>query len=249
VTRREPGPKARDRSRAIQAARERDAAERRERRRRRLLVVAVTVAVLVLAVAIDVKVHQPNGRERALLAAAATDAKSAGCAGVTVVPPYPGGDDRTHVGSGSPFSVLPALSSYPSTPPASGPHDPVPLDAGVYATPPSLGAAIHSLEHSAVIVWYDPAAAPAPELTQIQRFFAEGGERNHVIVAPYSYPEEGAAGALPSGRTMALVAWHHLQLCDRPSLAVAYAFVHAYRFDLYQFRAYRGDAPEKYLPI
>jgi len=211
--------------------------------------VAVTILVVALAVAIDVKVHQPNGRERALLTAAPADARSAGCTGVTVVPPYPGGNDRTHVGSGSPFPVLPALSSYPSTPPASGPHDPVPLDAGVYATPPSLGASIHSLEHAGVIIWYDPAAAPAPELAQVQRFFAESGERNHVIVAPYGYPQEGTAGALPSGRTMALVAWHHVQLCDRPSLAVAYAFVHAYRYDLYQFWAYRGDAPEKYLPI
>ena len=112
-----------------------------------------------------------------------------------------------------------------------------------------MGSAIHSLEHSGVIVWYDPAAAPSPELAAIQSYFGQGSHRNHVIVAPYNYPQEGSAGSLPFGRTMALVAWHHLQLCNQPSLAVAYAFVHAYRFDLYQFWAYRGDAPEKYLPI
>lgn len=244
-----PARPRRDRARAIQATREREAAERRSRRRRRLITVAVTIVVVAIAVAIDLRVHQPNARERALLAAAPASAASAGCTGVTTVRPYPGGDDRAHVGSGSAVPVMPALSSYPSTPPASGPHDPVPLDAGVYPSPPPIGNAIHSLEHASVIVWYDPAGAVSPELTAIQRFFAEGSERNHVIVAPYNYPQEGTAGALPSGRMMALVAWHHLQLCDRPSLSVAYAFVHAYRFDLYQFGAYRGDAPERYSPI
>ena len=57
------------------------------------------------------------------------------------------------------------------------------------------------------------------------------------------------AGELPAGREMAIIAWHHIQYCDRPSLAVAFNFVHSYRFDLYQWGAYRGDAPEKYAPI
>jgi len=31
--------------------------------------------------------------------------------------------------------------------------------------------------------------------------------------------------------------------------AVAYAFVHAYRFNLYQWGSYRGDAPERFAPV
>ncbi len=208
-----------------------------------------TLAGLVLAALVDVRLHQPTAQERALLALAPAAQSAAGCTRLTVVAPYPGGEDRTHVGSGSTFEELPALSSYPSVPPASGPHDPVPLGAGVYATPPPIGRAIHSLEHAAVIIWYDPRTASSDELTKVKEFFARAHERNHVIVAPYNYPDQGAAGSLPSGREMALVAWHHLQLCDRPSLSVAFAFVHSYRFDLYQRGAYRGDAPEKYTAI
>ena len=162
--------------------------------------------------------------------------------------PYPNGWDRSHVGA-EPVVRMPPLSSYPSTPPASGPHDPVPLGAGVYSSAPVIGAAIHSLEHAAVIVWFDPSVAHTGEVRRIESFFARGNERNHVIVAPYDYPAEGAAGKLPAGRTMALVAWHHVMTCAQPSLAVAFEFVHSYRFDLYQSGAYRGDAPEKFAPI
>jgi hypothetical protein len=141
---------------------------------------------------------------------------------------------------------IPALSAYPSTPPVSGPHNPRTLPAGIYSKPPPIDRAIHSLEHAAVIVWYDPAVASSPELEKIRRFFVQSDQRNHVIVAPYRYPDEGAAGSLPSGSHMALAAWHHLELCDTPNLAVAYAFVASYRFDLYRFWEYRGDAPERW---
>ena len=70
-----------------------------------------------------------------------------------------------------------------------------------------------------------------------------------MIVAPYRYPDQGAAGELPAGTEMALVAWHHVRLCARPSLAVAFDFVHRYRFNLWQRGAYQGDAPEKFAPI
>jgi uncharacterized protein DUF3105 len=144
---------------------------------------------------------------------------------------------------------MPPLSSYPSIPPASGPHAPTPLNAGIYRNPPPIDEAIHSLEHAAVIVWFDPSVAGSPELRAIEAFFAKGGERNHVIVAPYHYPEQGAAGTLPVGTTMALVAWHDVRTCAQPSLPVAFQFVHDYRYDLYQRGAYRGDAPEKFVPI
>ena len=49
---------------------------------------------------------------------------------------------------------MPDLADYPSVPAASGPHDPLPLAAGVYDRAPDLGMALHSLEHGGVI---DPA--------------------------------------------------------------------------------------------
>ena len=47
-------------------------------------------------------------------------------------------------------------STYPSVPPASGPHNSIPYGAGVYGTPPPIDRVIHSLEHGAAIVWYSP---------------------------------------------------------------------------------------------
>lgn len=208
----------------------------------------LVLALVALAV-VEVSVHRLSPFEKQLLAEAPASAHAAGCTAVQVVKPYPGGDDRAHIGSSPSLQVAPPLSSYPSVPPASGPHDPVPLDAGIYANPPPVTRAIHSLEHAAVIVWYDPASASSPDLARIKAFFQQGKERNHVIVAPYSYPTEDTAGRLPSGRQLALVAWHRLQYCDLPTLPVAFSFVHSYRFNLYQRGAYRGDAPEKYSPI
>ena len=55
---------------------------------------------------------------------------------------------------------LPPLDTYPSTPPASGPHTgAATLPAGVYDSPPDIGPLIHSLEHGGTVVWYDPDAS------------------------------------------------------------------------------------------
>ncbi len=206
------------------------------------------VAAVVLFAVLEVFLHRLKGQERTLLAAAPAAATSTGCGGVATTKPYPRGLDRFHIGQ-APLRTMPPLSTYPSAPPASGPHAPTPLDAGVYSQPPPIGEAIHSLEHAAVIVWYDPSAASSPELDRLRRFFAQGSEMNHVIVAPYDYSGQGTAGKLPAGRQMALVAWHRVRYCDRPSLAVAFDFVHRFRYDLYQRGAYQGEAPEKYAPI
>lgn len=232
------------------ARRRREELEReqlRRRRIRRLWIVGGLFVALVLFLGLQVFLHRLNAEEQRLIQQAPAAVAASGCSGVRLVPPYPGGKDRTHIG-GTDLASLPPLSSYSSTPPASGPHSPVPLAAGVYSKPPDIANAIHSLEHSAVIIWLDPSAS-GPEVDAIRSFFARKDEQGHVIVAPYDYPNAGAAGHLPSGRTMVLVAWHHLQLCDQASLPVAFDFVYHYRYDLYHLGAYRGDAPEKFAPI
>ena len=223
--------------------------EPRRRPRGLRIVVGILTALLSLGALYGVEVffHRTSAEERQLLSAAPAAGTAAGCTAVREVPPYPGGNDRTHIGGTIPR--MPPLSTYPSIPPTSGPHNPVPLAAGVYRSPPPIDRAVHSLEHASVIVWFAPGAAHDPEVARIETFFDRSGERNHLIVAPYDYPSSGAAGRLPAGREMALVAWHRLQLCDRPSLAVAYAFAHSFRFDLWQPTAYRGVAPERLSPI
>jgi hypothetical protein len=112
-----------------------------------------------------------------------------------------------------------------------------------------MDAAIHSLEHGAVIVWYDPSATSQPDLAELQRFFRTSDEGTHVIVAPFDYPAEGQGGRLPDGFAMALAAWHHVRHCREVNLPVAFSFVEAYRFNLYRWGSYRGDAPERFAPI
>jgi uncharacterized protein DUF3105 len=201
---------------------------------------------------------QPNtiglsAEERSLVDRAAAAATAAGCSEVETVPPYASPElDRAHIG-GPDVPAPPLLSSYSSRPPTSGPHEPVPLPAGIYAEPPSVYRSIHSLEHAAAIVWFSPAAATDPkdaaELSALADFFTEPSHGDHVIVAPYDYPDQGPAGVLPSSAAMALVAWHRLLLCQRISLPVAFSFVLDFRFDPAAPDRYRGDAPEPGVPI
>lgn len=123
----------------------------------------------------------------------------------------------------------------------------------MYRVPPSIYQTIHSLEHTAAIVWVDPSAVGSDsqneDFGELTDFFSRFDESDHVIVAPYFYEDQGMSGRLPRGISMALVAWHRLQLCRRVSLPVAFAFVTAYRFDPEASGRYQGEAPETGLPI
>ena len=133
-----------------------------------------------------------------------SQAQAAGCGPVQTIPAYSGAPDQAHIGTQ--VASPPPLTRYPSTPPASGPHDPAPQGAGVYPSPPPVYSTIHSLEHGAAVVWYDPSAS-GKELDRIKSFFDDAANSDHVIVAPYNYPDQGAAGRLPAGKQMVLVAW------------------------------------------
>ena len=217
-------------------------------RRRRLGIVLVALAAAAAAAAFTLMPGDEIASPQQLLKQAAKAKNSAGCGDVTTTPPYdPASQDRIHVDPNS----GPPLSSYPTTPPASGPHadiPPGPLDAGVYSslTLPDLSRAIHSLEHGAAIVWYDPTA-PTEQVAELKGFYdrrlqdADVGQ-DRVIVAPYDFPE--AAGVMPEGTQMALVAWHRLQTCASVNLAVAFDFTSQYSFPTAEGRQYQGEAPE-----
>jgi hypothetical protein len=225
------------------ARREREELRRQaaaRRRNRRIAVVAAIVAVLGVVAFAATRPGPDIPSAEELLARAETASRDAGCTEPENVGPYQPEDlDAEH-------GTMPPLSTYPSIPPASGPHSDGTMRAGVYDDPPPLGEVVHSLEHGAVAVWYDPDA-PAGEIERIQAFFADGANRAHVIVAPFDYPDEGAAGRLSSG--MALAAWHTVMTCREPSLAAAYGFVDAYRAPPGGNPNYRGEAPEAGLPI
>lgn len=172
-----------------------------------------------------------------------TSSGESSCQPVQTVAPFdaePG--DRAH-------AEVP-LSRYPSVPPTSGPHSAATLAAGFYPQPPPVGQVIHSLEHGAVVIWFDPSVAESEALAQIRQVMGPSGpgQNIHVIIAPYDYPAEGKVGKLPSGVTMAIAAWHRLQYCtriDADALRFAVDFVVMLRCHPgCNGAAYKGDAPE-----
>jgi hypothetical protein len=221
----------------------------------------VLIALAVVAVVVVVVVIQPGATDtkipstKALLASAAAETKTAGCSAIASTPNFenaPGPDpviDHTHIGDG-PVKSPPPLSQYPTDPPASGPHEPTPLPAGVYNRPPDIYASIHSLEHAGATIWYAPAAADSDAVKQIKAFYSQKANvgQAKVIVAPYDYSSQGISGSLPSGVEMALTAWHYRQVCATPSLAVAFNFTSQYSNGL-PGSTYKGKAREPSLPL
>jgi hypothetical protein len=237
------------------ARREREEIQRRierQRRNRRIGIVAVAiVAVLAIVVVVVLQPKQAAIPSPADALKQSTSAvQAAGCDKVATTPPYsPKSEDRTHIGSaGSGVLSPPPLTSYATTPPASGPHDPTPWNAGVQNSPPPIYQVIHSMEHAASIVWYDPGA-PSEDITQLKTFYrtylaSQDGAGAKIIVAPYSYPEGGTAGRLPGGVEMALVAWHRMQTCADVSIPAAFGFTSRYALPPFPGQHYQGVAPE-----
>jgi hypothetical protein len=236
-----------------QARREREELQRRLASKRRARTLGIAVGAVVIAGIVAAATLLPSGggdlpSPDQLLQRATSAADAAGCGDATTTPPVdPPDEDRTHIGGGD--IAGPPLSAYPTTPPASGPHADVTLPAGVYdaMTMSDLYRSIHSFEHGASVIWYDPTA-PAEKVAQVIEFYdrrlqdAEVGQ-DRVIVAPYDFPGD-AAGILPDGTEMALVAWHRLQTCASVDLAVAFDFTSQYSFPTTAGRDYQGEAPE-----
>jgi hypothetical protein len=229
--------------RRTQARLERAALQRKMARAKRNRRIGLFLSILVVAAVGLFLVFRPSptvASPAELLRRAPEATAAAGCGEVDDVGAYqPRSEDAAHI---SDPSQIPALSTYPSVPPASGPHGDIPLGAGVYDAPPSIDRVIHSLEHGAVAVWYSPDAT-GEELDALREFYS-GPQGARVIVAPYDYPEESGAGSLPRGISMALVAWHHVQGCDEVSLPVAFDFSSQYGAPPFGRREYAGEAPE-----
>jgi hypothetical protein len=235
----DPGRRPTKAERKEQARIEREQIQRTiagRRRNRRLGTVFVALAIVVAVVVVIATQHSislPSTDD--LLAQASSQTQLAGCDSVAETPNYqnaPGADpsiDHTHIGS-LPVASPPALSTYPTIPPVSGPHDPNPLPPGAYSSPPDVYRTIHSLEHAGVVIWYAPSAADSDAVRQIKDFYSQSDNvgQNKVIIAPYDFPSQGEAGVLPGSIQMALVAWHRLETCAQPNLAAAYSFSSQY---------------------
>ena len=226
-----------------QARRERLELQRKIARTKRNRRIVLGLSILVVAAVTVFALTRPStavATPSELLGQAAAAKQAAGCGSVDNVGPYrPEAQDQAHVTT----EEMPPLSDYPSVPPTSGPHNAVPLGAGVYDSPPPIDRLIHSLEHGAAVIWYAPGATGA-EIDGLREFYADANVGARVIVAPYDYPAQGAAGSLPAGTQMALVAWHNLEPCAQVNLAAAFDFTARYTAPPFGQQEYLGEAPE-----
>jgi hypothetical protein len=104
--------------------------------------------------------------------------------------------------------------SYAQTPPVGGIHNPVWQNCGVYTEPIANENAVHSLEHGAVWITYQPDL-PAEQVTKLQTLTRQSGYR---LLSPY--PD------LPS--PIVASAWGYqlkLETADDPRLL---SFIQAY---------------------
>lgn len=241
---------------------QREEIQRKMAGRRRNRTIGLVLVVLALVIAVVAVFLTTGGGDTSaggipsadtLLSQAAAAKDPAGCDSIQETTNYanaPGDDpdiDHAHLGSALAPSA-PALSTYATIPPASGPHDPSPMPAGVYGSPPDVYRTIHSLEHGGVIIWYAPGTT-GKALDDLLAFYgqpqsdADIGQAK-IIVAPYDFADQGDAGQLPAGAQMVLVSWHRLQTCASVSLPVAFDFSSQYEVPGYAGRTYQGVARE-----
>lgn len=91
--------------------------------------------------------------------------------------------------------------TYPQTPPTGGEHHPTWLNCGIYGDPVPDVFAVHSLEHGAVWVTYDPQLS-ADALARLREHLPS----SYVVLSPYV--------GLPA--SIVLSAWNHQLWVDSP---------------------------------
>lgn len=110
---------------------------------------------------------------------------------------------------------------YERVPPLSGTHYPSTVSAGYYEETPALGSLVHTLEHGAVIIYYDPSAL-TPEAEASLRAWAHNhqGSWSSIVVAPN--PKENPE------HPYVLTAWTHRLTLDSYDAKAVQAFAAEY---------------------
>jgi hypothetical protein len=140
------------------------ASQRRTERRRNFLIIGTAVAVAVILVAVTaVVLVREQRREAALEAAAARPIEGVQDFG-----------DLAQEHTNEPVD-------YPQSPPVGGIHAPVWTNCGVYTDPVVPEQTVHSLEHGAVWVTYQPDLAT----DQVEALTAVAERNPYVVLSPY----------------------------------------------------------------
>ena len=101
-------------------------------------------------------------------------------------------NDHTHVTG---------LVTYDRVPPAGGPHNPVPLNCGVYSQAVPNENAVHSLEHGAVWITYQPTLPP-DQLASLQQLVVSHyvGSQRYLILSRDPVTDRGQRMGRPAQR-------------------------------------------------
>ncbi|WP_298460637.1 DUF3105 domain-containing protein [uncultured Cellulomonas sp.] len=144
------------------------AAQRKAERRRTSIIAAIVGVVVLALVAVTlVVVLQQNARN------SAEEDRIEELAGQDIE------DVQTFTDLASTHVQTPV--EYEQVPPVGGDHNPVWQNCGVYSEPVQNVNAVHSLEHGAVWITYDPEL-PADEVEALE---ARAASNNYVLVSPY----------------------------------------------------------------
>jgi hypothetical protein len=154
-------PTAAERQARLAAVR---AEQRTAERRRTVLVASIAGTLVVVLIAVAGFVIAGAGREQAELAAQAE-----------------GDIEGVETFDGLTFNHVTTAVDYAQTPPAGGDHAAAWLNCGVYREPVPNENAVHSLEHGAVWVTYDPEL-PADQVATLEALAAN---QSYVLVTPF----------------------------------------------------------------
>ncbi len=208
----------RERKEQARQARE---AERKRAARQAAFRRAITLSVVgVVAVGVYLAYDWLNrgAAARPIPAAAIRAAEAAGC--TTVETPLGSAPGNQHLQAGQAYT-------YDQHPATSGWHDPspLPLDPKVYDSPISETNAVHNLEHSGVIVYYQDTGDASLSTDAVDQLATLVNGSTNVLMAPYP--------GLPEGQAMALAAWNKLQTCPpavtpQQAETIAGGFIEAY---------------------
>jgi hypothetical protein len=108
---------------------------------------------------------------------------------------------------------------YDRVPPAGGAHNAIPLNCGIYDQPVPNENAVHSLEHGAVWITYQPTLT-ADQVAALQQLVASNyvGSQKYLVLSPYA--------GIPS--PIVASAWGAQLKVSDPSDGRLLAFVHYY---------------------
>lgn len=111
---------------------------------------------------------------------------------------------------------------YTSVPATSGPHWGTPAQWNVYTTPVAESQIIHNLEHSGIVIWYQPGQLDSQAVEQLTSYVRSKlvGSRFKFILSPWDGEDFGAP--------IAVTAWRYLLYLDEVDTGQIDAFLDAH---------------------